>query len=96
MAKKANLVFVATIVKNTEKGGAWLAEYTIQYENLELPSTSNAYSAWANAGAAKRWIKAMVQAHTPRRAVKFVEGQAKDDKGKAVMFTGSVTYKAEA
>jgi hypothetical protein len=95
MAKKVEAKFIATIVKNTERAGGWLAEITIEHEGLDKPAF-NSYSAWNNAGGAKRWVKEMLQANTPRKAVKFVEGEAKDEKGKPVLFTGELSYKADA
>ena len=95
MAKKVEAQFVATIVKNTEKGGAWLAEVSIQHVGVDTPVFNN-YAAWSNAGGAKRWVKAMLQNNTPRKAVKFVEGEAKDEKGKPVLLTGTLAYKADA
>jgi hypothetical protein len=95
MAKKVEATFIATVVKNTEKGGAWLAEVSIEHEGLDK-SVFNSYSAWSNAGGAKRWAKAMLQNNTPRKSVKFVEGEAKDEKGKPTLFTGTLSYKADA
>ena len=95
MAKKIDATFTATLVKNTEKAGAWLAEVTIENEGLDKPDF-NSYTAWNNAGGAKRWVKAILQANTPRKAVKFVDGEAKDEKGKPTFITASITYKVDA
>ena len=95
MVKKVEAVFTATVVKNTEKSGAWLAEVTIQHEGLDNP-VYNGYTAWTNATSAKRWVKEILRFNTSRKAIKFVEGEAKDAKGKPVMFTGSISYKADA
>jgi len=95
MAKKVDATFTATIVKNTEKGGAWLAEVTIEHAGLDK-AVFNSYSAWSNGGGAKRWVKAMVQINTPRKSIKFVEGEAKDEKGKPVLFNGTLSFKADA
>lgn len=94
MAKKIDAKFVATLVKNTERGGAWLAEVTIEHDGLDKP-VFNAYSSWSNAGGAKRWVKSVLQANTNRKSVKFVEGEPKDEKGKPIMFTGNLAFKAE-
>jgi len=95
MVKKISTVFHATLNKNTEKAGAWIAEYSIRYDGVEEP-IKNEFSAWANASAGKRWLKEMVQANTPRKSIKMVEfGDRKDAKGKPATFAGELAYKVE-
>jgi hypothetical protein len=102
MAKKVNQTLKAVIKKNTEKGGAWLAYYVIVDESGE--SVHENRSAWTNASACKRWIKAEVIANTSRKSVKMLPvdenlNTAKptlDAKGKPVQFWGEVAYKVEA
>jgi hypothetical protein len=94
MAKKVNSTFKASIVKNQTKGGAWLATITLSDEGIDTPYDSY-QAAWANASAAKRWIKEVVQATTPRKSVKMVPGDLRDVKDKPVNFDGSVTFKRD-
>lgn len=94
MAKKVSAVFVATLTKNTTKGGAWLARVTAYDEGLDDGNVI-VYSAWSNASAGKRWIKEMVVKMTPRKSVKMIAGSEVDAKGKPVAFNGQVDYKRE-
>lgn len=95
MAKKISSVFKASIVKNQAKGGAWLTTITLTDEGVDTPYDSY-QAAWANASAAKRWIKEVVQATTPRKSVKMVAGTEVDAKEKPVAFSGEVAFKREA
>ena len=88
MAKKITVTFSARIWSNTEQGGAWIAEYSLDEDNI----VTGEYSAWKNASAAKRWIKAKVQGLTPRKSVKLLAGEL-DAKGKPTSFTGELVYK---
>jgi hypothetical protein len=92
MAKKESRKFVVNLNKNPEKGGAWLAFVAVV--NDEDVALAQVTTAWANASAAKRWVKTQVQALTPRKSVKMVAGSAVDAKGKPVTFTGELSYKA--
>lgn len=88
MVKKITVTFSARIWANTEQGGAWIAEYSLDEDNI----VTGEYSAWKNASAAKRWIKAKVQGLTPRKSVKLLAGEL-DAKGKPTSFTGELVYK---
>jgi hypothetical protein len=92
MAKKVDVLFKAELNKNTEKGGAWLAVYKITKDGEELGSVSKA---WSNASAAKRWFKAMVLEHTPRKSIKMLVLK-KDLNDKPTSLVGELTYKVEA
>lgn len=91
MAKKVTYKFSANLNINPEQGGAWLAIVTVTDEN----DVTHAFftSAWKNASAAKRYVKAMVQELTPRKSVKLLAGESLDVKGKPVSFAGELTYK---
>ena len=90
MAKKVQHTFTANLWLNTEKGGAWIAEYHYGTEE----DFKGLYTAWKNASAAKRWLKSVVQEVTPRKSIKMVAGDALDEKGKPVSFTGVLKYNA--
>ena len=90
MAKKVQYTFTANLWLNTEKGGAWIAEYHYGTEE----DFKGLYTAWKNASAAKRWLKSVVQEVTPRKSIKMVAGDALDEKGKPVSFTGELKYNA--
>lgn len=92
MAKKESRKFVVTLNKNPERGGAWLAFVAVV--NSEDVVIAQVTTAWANASAAKRWVKTQVQALTPRKSVKMVAGSAVDLKGKPVSFTGELLFKS--
>jgi hypothetical protein len=94
MGKKVSSTFSASIIKNQEKGGAWLANITLKDEGMDTPYDGY-MGAWANASAAKRWIKEVVQKLTPRKSVKMLPSSEVDAKGKPVMFNGQVTFKRE-
>ena len=89
---KITKTFDASIVLNPEKGGGWLAKWHIHDGEQVVVTT---YSSWKNASAAKRWLKAEVQAHTPRKSVKMLPGSQVDVKGKPTSFSGSLTFKGE-
>lgn len=76
---------IANIVKDNEKGSAWLVQ-------VELSDGSFLYSAWKNASAAKRKVKEIVLAHTPKKSIKWNPGEALDEKGKPLSFKGLVTW----
>lgn len=92
MAKKINAMFEAELIKNQEKGGAWLGEFSVVRDDMEQPSASGR-QAFANASAGKRWIKAMVLANTTKKSVKMIASDARDAKDKPVHFNGSVAFK---
>lgn len=88
-------MFSASIVKNQTKGGAWLTTIKLTDEGIDTPYDSY-QAAWANASAAKRWIKEVLQKATPRKSVKMLPGSELDDKQKPVVFAGAVTFKRDA
>ena len=100
MARKIERVFKATLSKNPVKGGAWKVTYTITesrsnglggYDEIEI---DNNITAWANAGAGKRYIKERVQQLTPRKSIKFVVAN-EDENGKPVKLQGTLIYKQD-
>lgn len=95
MTKKISSVFSASIVKNQSKGGAWLTTIKLTDEGIEAPYDSY-QAAWANASAAKRWIKEVLQATTNRKSIKMIVNDLRDEKQKPVLIEGSTSYKREA
>jgi len=93
MAKKVNAILNAELTKNPEKGGAWLARVSISDEGMDTANTF--ITAWSNASACKRWVKEMVQKHTPKKSIKFVVHSTVDEKGKPNLITGVLNYKRE-
>ena len=96
MVKKVNSVFDATLKKNPEKGGAWLARVTTYDEGMEDGNVIVS-TAWSNASAGKRWIKEMVAKMTPRKSVKMTACTTTppDAKGKPMAFEGKLSYKRD-
>ena len=90
MAKEV-YTFDARLWLNTEKGGAWIAEYTVGTGQ----DVVGEYSAWKNASAAKRWFKAKVQEKTTRKSVKLIADNSApvDAKGKPTKFYGVITFR---
>lgn len=78
--------------KIDEKGRAWLAKYEI-FEGEFI--VMREFSAWSNPSAAKRWVKTILLATTPRKSMPFLAGNH-NDKGKPMLFTGSVRFKVDA
>ena len=95
MAKKVNSVFEADLIKNTEKGGAWLAEYSVSRDDYDKVAVAGR-NAFSNPSAGKRWLKEQVLAHTNKKSIKMVATEDKDEKGKPIHFTGVVAFKREA
>ena len=89
MAKKIDKLATATLMLNPEKGGGWLATFHIHTEGT---ITTQEMSAWKNASAGKRWIKAKVQELTPRKSVKMTAFTF-DPSDKATGFRGELLYK---
>lgn len=87
---KTRHTFKARLWANTEKGGAWIAEYLFGTEE----DFGGEYTAWKTSSAAKRWIKAKVQEKTPRKSVKLVAGTVTDEKGKPTTFEGELVFRA--
>ena len=80
----------ATLMLNPEKGSGWLPTFHVLSEgNL----TVREVSAWKNASAGKRWIKAKVQEHTTRKSVKLNPINF-DANEKPISFQGDLTFKA--
>lgn len=94
MAKKVNVSFEADLIKNTQKGGAWLAEYSVIVTGDDKPSVAG-INAFSNPSAGKRWLKEQVLAHTNKKSIKMVATADKDEKDKPVHFTGVVVFKRE-
>ena len=100
MAKKVVAKFSAVIELNKEKGGAWLATVVAQrpdgsdnLNSIEPAIGISEVTAWKNASAAKRWVKTMVQAMTPRKSVKMNASKFDKSTEKPVAFTGSMEFK---
>ena len=92
MAKKVTFTFTADVTLNPEQGGGWLAVVSVVDENDIAQAMFT--TAWKNASAGKRYVKAMVQKLTPRKSVKMVAGENLDAKGKPTSFAGTLSYKA--
>ena len=88
---KITKTFDASISLNPEKGGGWLAKWHIHDGEKVVV---DAVSAWKNASAAKRWLKAEVQANTPRKSVKM-EPLKFNELQKPVSFGGTLTFKGD-
>lgn len=95
MAKKVSAMFEASLTKNAEKGGAWLAKITITNEGETTPYVVE-YASWTNASACKRWVKARVQELTPKKNCKVIASQNLDAKGKPLGWHGAVGFKKDA
>lgn len=102
MAKKVAATFVANIELNPEQGGGWLAIVSVQKEagtslnSIQPAEGISEYSSWKNASAAKRWVKAMVLKHTPRKSVKMVPTAFNKATEKPTKFSGTLEYKTDA
>jgi hypothetical protein len=102
MAKKITKKFTATLVLNTEQGGAWLANVSLLTplqgtNNLNSIPDAEAVSfesAWKNASAGKRWIKAKVLELTPRKSVKMEATKVDKTTDKPTAFGGVLEFKA--
>lgn len=102
MAKKITKTFTATLVLNTEQGGAWLANVSLltpmlddENPNSMQPAEAvSAEAAWKNASAGKRWIKEQVLALTPRKSVKMEPTKLDKTTEKAISFVGKLEFKA--
>ena len=95
MAKKINCLFNAELIKNQEQGGAWLAEFYVERDDLMKPVASGR-NAFSNPSAGKRWIKTMVLEHTNKKSIKMIANEERDAKDKPVFFNGNVVFKVEA
>lgn len=102
MAKKITKTFTATLVLNTEQGGAWLANVSLltpmlddENPNSMQPAEAvSAEAAWKNASAGKRWIKAQVLALTPRKSVKMEPTKIDKTTEKPTAFVGKLEFKS--
>jgi hypothetical protein len=97
MAKKVTKKLEARLYKTKAKAGAWLC--TVEVFDVmadgELALDHGITSAWTNASAGKREIKARVLEYTPKKSIKMIAGEELDEKGKPVGFEGNLTYKIE-
>lgn len=93
MARKIKKRMKVHLRKNNVKGGAWLCEILVNDE-ADVTESAN-ITAWSNASAAKRHIKATVVELTPRKSIKLIAGNH-DEKGKPTYFMGDMTYGVEA
>ena len=94
MPKKENAVFEAELIKNTEMGGEWLAEYSVSRDDYDKVAVAGR-NAFSNPSAGKRWLKEQVLAHTNKKSIKMVATDKRDAKDKPVFFTGTVAFKVE-
>lgn len=102
MAKKITKTFTATLVLNTEQGGAWLANVSLltpmlddENPNSMQPAEAvSAEAAWKNASAGKRWIKTQVLALTPRKSVKMEPTKLDKTTEKPTAFVGKLEFKS--
>lgn len=102
MAKKVTKKFTATLTLNTEQGGAWLANVSLltplqgslSLNSIEDSEAVSYESAWKNASAGKRWIKAKVLEMTPRKSVKMEATQVDKTTEKPTQFVGALEFKA--
>ena len=90
MAKKV-FTFEAKTTLNREKGGGWMASWTLTNDQDDVSSGET--TAWKNSSAAKKWLKSKAAEKTPRKSVKLVAGPEKDEKDKPVKFFGSFTFR---
>jgi hypothetical protein len=75
MAKKDKVTFYAHLIKNDQKGGAWLvsvAKIMDVYGDHEKDTIYESHQAFSNASAGKRWIKEQVIKNTPRKNIKMI------------------------
>ncbi len=93
MARKTTNSIKVELRKNREKGGAWLCTLRTSDEVGDI--LVDLTTAWANASAAKRWIKSEVQRLTPRKSIKLL-GSVPDEKEKPTYFYGNMSYKVDA
>lgn len=89
MAKKVTRTFSANLEKNTEKGGSWLCKVELRDELGEVTTLT---SAWSNASAGKRWVKAHLFDITGRKSIKIAPVKF-DDNEKPTLLLGSLDYK---
>lgn len=102
VAKKVTKKFTATLTLNTEQGGAWLANVSLltplqgslSLNSMEDAEAISQESAWKNASAGKRWIKAKVLEMTPRKSVKMNPTKHDKTTEKPTAFAGVLEFKA--
>lgn len=102
MAKKITKKFTATLILNTEQGGAWLANVSlltpmiddVNPNSMQPAEAVSFESAWKNASAGKRWIKAKVLELTPRKSVKMEPTKVHKETDKPIAFVGLLEFKA--
>jgi hypothetical protein len=84
----------AELRKYEDKGRAGLAEYKLIDES-DGSILIHEFSAWTNPSAAKRWVKQVLSATTPRKSMSFL-GSNFNEKQKPMYFYGSVRFKVDA
>ena len=96
MPKKVTKQMKVELEKNTlvEKGGAWQLTITIFEEGTSV-SIYHKITAWANASAAKRWVKQQVLEQTNRKSIKLIVTKS-DVNNKPVSISGDMTFKVDA
>lgn len=88
---KEQFDFTVSITLNPEKGGGWLVDASLNNSTSDVFIYEDV-SAWKNAAAAKRWVKALVVKWTPRKSVKL-EPTSVDANGKPTGFKGALSFK---
>lgn len=97
MAKKVNQTLKAHLAKNilVEKGGAWLLTITIHNDG-DNDFILNTSTAWSNPSAAKRYLKEVVLANTPRKSIKMAVTVTDIPTDKPLKIDGELSYKVDA
>jgi hypothetical protein len=91
---KDTYVLDVKLTLNPEKAGGWLVDMELVNQTADVGIYGD-LSAWKNASAAKRWIKAKVVENTPRKSVKLT-ATATDENGKPTAFAGTLSFKEPA
>ena len=96
MPKKVTQEMKVELEKNTlvEKGGAWQLTISI-YEEFNSVPIYHKITAWANASAAKRWVRAQVLEQTNRKSIKLIVTKS-DVNNKPISISGDMTFKVDA
>lgn len=93
MPKKVKQRVKVHLKQNPEKGGAWLCE-VLFFDETDKAIAAN-ITAWKNASAAKRHIKATIQSSTPRKSIKLLPGYTNAE-GKPTYYMGDMSYAVAA
>jgi len=78
----------ASLIKNINKGGAWLLHYQIIFDGVVRLDVTQA---WSNPSAGKRALKEVVLKETPRKSIKMASIK-QDENGKHLSFVGEMNY----